>query len=261
MTAPDGERTVGGKAAGEASGAGATDLQPDVERLHRAVLREPSDPQEGREPMPWWFVLTIVLALFWGGWYLGRYGGEFSTATHIALGDQRQASIAGAAADAVAAAAANPVEQGERIYLHNCQGCHQQNGQGVPGAFPPLVGAEWVTGAPETLVRILLQGLTGPVQVAGATYNGAMPAWKDVLKDEEIAAVATYIRQLEANDAPAVPAAEVAALREAHADRTTAWTAEELRAAPDPTPGGAPGAAADTTTRTGGAPADTGGTR
>jgi mono/diheme cytochrome c family protein len=231
VTAPDGERTVGGKAAGEASGAGATDLQPDVERLHRAVLREPSDPQEGREPMPWWFVLTIVLALFWGGWYLGRYGGEFSTATHIALGDQRQASIAGAAAGAVAAAAANPVEQGERIYLHNCQGCHQQNGQGVPGAFPPLVGAEWVTGSPETLVRILLQGLAGPVQVAGATYNGAMPAWKDVLKDEEIAAVATYLRQWKPNAAAPVSGEQVASLRQATASRTAAWTAAELKAA------------------------------
>ncbi|MGZ8378791.1 MAG: hypothetical protein ACXW0Z_16300, partial [Gemmatirosa sp.] len=98
------------------------DLQPDVERLHRAVLREPRDPVEGREPMPWWFIATIVLALFWGGWYLGRYGGEFSTATHIALRDGRQAGIAAAAASAVTAAAANPVEQGKRIYQNNCQG-------------------------------------------------------------------------------------------------------------------------------------------
>jgi len=230
VTAPGGERTVGGKAAGDASGAGATDLQPDVERLHRAVLREPSDPVEGREPMPWWFVLTIVLALFWGGWYLGRYGGEFSTATHIALGDRRQASIAGAAAGAMAAATANPVVQGERIFLNNCQGCHQQNGRGVPGAFPPLVGSEWVTGAPETLVRILLQGLTGPVQVAGATYNGAMPAWKDVLKDEEIAAVATYVRQWKPNAAGAVSGEQVASLRQATASRTAAWTVAELKA-------------------------------
>ena len=223
---PDGEPTVGGKA----PLAPAPDLQPDVERLHRAVLREQRDPIEGREAMPWWFVLTIVLALFWGGWYLGRYGGEFSTATHIAMGDRRQAGIAGAAADAVAAAADNPVVQGERIYLNNCQGCHQQNGRGVPGAFPPLVGAEWVTGAPETLVRILLHGLQGPVQVAGATYNGAMPAWKDVLKDEEIAAVATYIRQWTPNAAGPVSGEQVASLRQATASRTAAWTAAELRA-------------------------------
>jgi hypothetical protein len=75
------------------------------------------------------------------------------------------------------------------------------------------------------------------VEVAGTTYNGAMPAWRDVLKDEEIAAVATYIRQLESNDAPAVPAADVAALRAADAARTTPWTAAELLSAP-PAPAG-----------------------
>ena len=234
MTGPGGERRPADRAAGEAIGASSTsttDLQPDVERLHRAVLREPHDPLEGREPMPWWFIATIVLALFWGGWYLGRYGGEFSTATHIALGDGRQAGIAAAAASAVTAAATNPVEQGGRIYQHNCQGCHQQNGRGVPGAFPPVVQSEWVTGAPETVVRILLHGLSGPVQVAGATYEGAMPAWKDVLKDEEIAAVATYLRQWAPNAAPAVTTEQVAALRQAHASRTAAWTADELGAA------------------------------
>ena len=126
---------------------------------------------------------------------------------------------------------ANPVVQGERIYLNNCQGCHQQNGRGVPAAFPPVVGSEWVTGAPETLVRILLQGLSGPVQVAGATFNGAMPAWKDVLKDEEIAAVATYLRQWKPNAAGAVSGEQVASLRQATASRTAAWTVAELKAA------------------------------
>lgn len=237
------ERTVGDQAAGEVGGAGTTDLQPDVERLHRAVLREPRDPVEGREPSPWWFVLTIVLALFWGGWYLGRYGGEFTTQTHIALRDGRQSGIASEAASVVTAAANNPVQQGERIYLNNCQGCHQQSGRGVAGAFPPVVGSEWVTGPSETLVRILLHGLQGPVQVAGVTYNGAMPAWKDVLKDEEIAAVSTYLRQWAPNSAPAVAGTEVAALRTAHASRTQAWTAAELRAVE----GTAPAPAATTT--------------
>ena len=227
MTGPGRDRNA---AAGETRDAMSNAMSTDVERLHRAVLREPSDPQEGREPMPWWFVATIVLALFWGGWYLGRYGGDFGTTTHTALSEGRQPAIAGAAAGAVAAAAANPVQQGERLYQNNCQGCHQQSGRGVPGAFPPVVGSPWVTGSPETLVRILLHGLQGPVDVAGATYNGAMPPWKDVLKDEEIAAVATYLRQWKPNAAPAVAGTEVAAMRTALAGRTAAWTAAELRA-------------------------------
>lgn len=210
------------------------DLQPDVERLHRAIRREPRDPVEGREPAPWFFTAAVALALFWGGWYLGRYGGEFGVTTHVAMA-AREPGIAASAGAQAAAAISDPVAAGKRVYDKNCVSCHQGAGQGVPGAFPPLVESEWVTGSPETVARILLHGLQGPVQVRGATYNGAMPAWKDVLKDEEIAAVATYIRQMAPNAAPAVSVEQVAALRTAHADRTAAWTAAELEAA-----GGAP---------------------
>jgi mono/diheme cytochrome c family protein len=203
------------------------DLQPDVERLHRAIRREPRDPVEGREPVPWFFTAAVALALFWGGWYLGRYGGEFGLATHVALSGRDAATVASVGAQA-AAALADPVAAGERIYANNCSSCHQASGQGIPGAFPPVVPSEWVTGAPETLTRILLHGLQGPIEVAGQVYNGAMPAWKDLLKDEEIAAVATYLRQLGANSAPAVSVGEVSTLRTRHADRTAMWTADEL---------------------------------
>jgi mono/diheme cytochrome c family protein len=203
------------------------DLQPDVERLHRAIRREPRDPVEGREPVPWFFTAAVALALFWGGWYLGRYGGEFGLATHVALRGRDAGTVASVSAQ-TAAALADPIAAGERIYANNCSSCHQASGQGIPGAFPPVVASEWVTGAPETLTRILLHGLQGPIEVAGQVYNGAMPAWKDLLKDEEIAAVATYLRQLGANSAPAVSVEKVSTLRTRHADRTAMWTADEL---------------------------------
>lgn len=237
--------------------AGGVDLQPDVERIHRAIMREPHDPIEGRERSPWFFTAAIALALFWGGWYLGRHGGEFGTATHIAFAT-RQPGIAQAAAEQATAAVSDPVTAGRTVYENNCQSCHQGTGQGVPGVFPPLVGSEWVTGDAATLARILLHGLQGPVEVAGTTYNGAMPAWKDVLKDEEIAAVATYLRQLEANDAAPVPAAEVSAVRAADQARTTPWTAEELRAAAASAPAPAAGApAADSAADTAATPSGT----
>ena len=211
--------------------AGGVDLQPDVERIHRAIRREPHDPIEGQERAPWFFTAAIALALFWGGWYLGRFGGEFSTATHIAY-SARQPGIADAAKDQMAAAVTDPIAAGQAVYNQYCQSCHQPSGEGMTGAFPPLVGSEWVTGAPEVVVRIVLQGLQGPVEVAGVTYNGAMPAWKDVLKDEEIAAVVTYIRQLGANDAAAVPTSVVSAQRTADAARTEPWRADDLRGGP-----------------------------
>src|SRR5690606_15023168 len=67
---------------------GERDFEPDVGRLHRAIYREPRDPVEGREPTPWWVWATAEAALFWGGWYLGRHGGTFSTATHIAFAER-----------------------------------------------------------------------------------------------------------------------------------------------------------------------------
>jgi mono/diheme cytochrome c family protein len=209
---------------------GGLDLQPDVERIHRAIQREPHDPIEGREPVPWFFTAVIALSLFWGGWYLGRFGGEFGTATHVAF-TGRQPGIAAAAAGREAGAVADPIAAGKAVYEKSCQVCHQATGQGVPGAFPPLVGSEWVTGPPETLIRILLHGLQGPVEVARVSYNGAMPAWMNVLANEEIAAVGTYVRQLESNDASATSPADVVAVREATAARTAPWTAAELQAA------------------------------
>jgi mono/diheme cytochrome c family protein len=225
------------------------DLQPDVERLHRPIRREPRDPVEGREPVPWFFTAAVALALFWGGWYLGRYGGEFGLATHVALSGRDPATVASVSAQA-AAAVADPVAAGQRIYANNCASCHQASGEGIPGAFPPVVGSEWVTGSAETLARILLHGLQGPIEVAGQVYNGAMPAWKDLLKDEEIAAVATYLRQWGPNAASPVAVEEVSALRSRHADRATMWTAEELIEAEAASPG--EGESADATG--GGAP-------
>lgn len=225
--------------------AGGVDLQPDVERIHSAIRREPHDPTEGRERVPWFLIAVIPIALFWGGWYLGRHGGEFGTASHLAFAT-RQPGIAAAAADQSAAAVADPVAAGEAVYIKNCQVCHQAAGQGMAGAFPPLVGSEWVTGSPVTVVRILMHGLQGPLEVAGASYNGAMPAWEGVLKDAEIAAVATYIRQMEGNDAPAVPPETVDATRAVDSGRTTPWTAAELEQAPPVEVSAGAGAAAPT---------------
>jgi mono/diheme cytochrome c family protein len=210
---------------------GELDLQPDVERLHRAIRREPRDPVEGREPTPRFMWAVIAVALFWGGWYLGRHGGEFGLATHVAFANH-QRSMAPAAAPQMTTTIADPILAGKNVFTKNCQACHQQNGAGVPGVFPPIVGSDWVTGPAEIVVRILLNGLHEPITVAGATYNGAMPAWRDVLTDQEIAAVASYIRQWTPNASPPVEADFVSKLRAATATRTTPWTESELKANP-----------------------------
>ena len=124
----------------------------------------------------------------------------------------------------------DPIAEGKRIFGTNCAACHQTTGLGIAGAFPPLVGSEWVTGPEQTVVRILLNGLGGPLKVKGATYNGAMPAWKEALSDDDIAHVITYIRQWSPNAAAAVQSSTVATLRKDNAARAGAWSEAELKA-------------------------------
>ena len=210
--------------------AGQRDFEPDVERLHRSILREPRDPTEGREPAPWWVWAAAAIALFWGGWYLGRHGGVFGPEAHLAFPEIRR-PIAEEARQQAVAAIDDPVAAGESIYRSRCQACHQQDGLGVVGAFPPIVDSEWVVGPPEYVVLVVLHGLTGPITVQGEAYAGAMPGWADILSDDEIAAVATYIRQWDTNEAPPVDAELVVRLRAEHAGRQEPWTVPELEVA------------------------------
>ena len=75
----------------------------------------------------------------------------------------------------------------------------------MPGQFPPLAGSGYVTGDPERLALILLHGVEGPLTVQGAHYHTAMPGWHAQLDDQDLAAIATFIRQSWGNAASPVP--------------------------------------------------------
>jgi mono/diheme cytochrome c family protein len=117
---------------------------------------------------------------------------------------------------------------GAQLYASICASCHQPSGEGSGPAFPPLAGAGWVTGDERRLVLVVLHGLVGEIDVDGRSYAGAMPPWGSALSDEEVAAVATYVRGSWGNKASAVSAATVARLRAAHRGRAAPWTASEL---------------------------------
>jgi mono/diheme cytochrome c family protein len=117
---------------------------------------------------------------------------------------------------------------GRTIYTTRCMACHQANGKGIPGTFPPLDGTEWVRAEKGRLVRIVLHGMMGPATVQGVRYNGAMPPWGAFLNDEEAAAVLTYVRTAWSNRADVVTPQEVAAVRAATKDRKNPWTHAEL---------------------------------
>lgn len=119
-------------------------------------------------------------------------------------------------------------DEGEALYLSRCMSCHQVDGNGIPGVFPPVNGTEWVTGDKGRLIRIVLDGVMGPMKIGNVTYSGAMPPWKSFLDDEEVAALLTYIRSAWDNDASAVTTQEVSLVRAATAERKTPWTEADL---------------------------------
>jgi len=124
---------------------------------------------------------------------------------------------------------ADQLARGEVVYARTCAACHQSNGTGVDGAFPPLDGNARVGGNPDPLVKIVLHGLTGLIEVPGKLQvNSLMPPVIG-LSDVEIADVLTFVRHAWSNDAAPLKAAEVLKIRATTKDRQAPWTAAELK--------------------------------
>ncbi len=119
---------------------------------------------------------------------------------------------------------------GRQLFGVTCAACHQANGEGIVDRYPPLAGSEWVSGDPDRMLRIVLRGLTGDVDVQGEMFRGEMPAWGPQLRDAEVATVVSYVRDKFGAGAPPVTAAMVARVRKATASRKKPFTARELRA-------------------------------
>jgi len=203
-----------------------------VSLLHSPILRERSEPRDGYEPVPLWLAGLFGVLLFWGGWYLSEYSGGWSGAN---LDPRPEARFATAAAQK---GPVDPMVLGKKLFTANCVSCHQQSGLGVEGQYPPLAGSPWVLGEPFRIKRILLLGLHGEIVVEGKTFNGNMPPFGARLKDEQIAAVLTYVRNSWGNVASPIQPESVAATRAAVGARTEPWTVGELTAitTPDWTP-------------------------
>ena len=189
--------------------------------VHPALQREHAEPSDGHIPVPLWLMTVYLLLIGFGGWYLGTYSGQWDPLVY----DERPgAAAAGAQQDD--AGPPDPMVLGKRIY-NNCISCHQADGLGVEGNYPPLVGSDWVLGSPVRLSAILLHGLEGEIVVLGETYNDVMPAWSH-FDDLQIASVLTYVRNSWGNEAEPVAEALVSDVRGFTADRSAAWTAPEL---------------------------------
>jgi len=102
---------------------------------------------------------------------------------------------------------------GSILYRTYCASCHQRNGKGDNNRFPPLSESEFVTGDKNRLIKILLNGMEGPIKVNEKTFNGIMPAHGTILDDHAIASIATFIRSRFSNNAGDVSSQEVVTVR------------------------------------------------
>jgi mono/diheme cytochrome c family protein len=122
---------------------------------------------------------------------------------------------------------------GKEIYAREgfCSTCHQPDGGGLSASgFPPLRGTPWVTGSPERLIKLVLKGLLGPINVAGREYPGQVPMtpFEGMLNDSEVAAVLTYVRNSFGNQALPISPELVRQIREEVKAKEGFYSPEEL---------------------------------
>ena len=195
--------------------------------VHEKIFTEKPDMHGGYSALPLALLFFFSALIFFSGTYLNRFSGGFSA---MIYNENLKPVIGGSAVQKL-----DPVAMGKILFnsAGACVTCHQPNGQGVPGVYPPLAGSEWAQGSADRVIRIVLFGLQGPVHVRGADFGAAvMPAFGPTgtfgWSDEKIADALTYVRQEWGNKAAPITPEQVAAIRTAEASRTKAWIQDEL---------------------------------
>ncbi len=112
----------------------------------------------------------------------------------------------------VATSLAERIEFGRKVYTQSCFACHQSNGEGVVGIFPPLAESDYLNADVDRSIDVVIRGLTGEITVNGENYNNVMPAQR--LTDEQVANVLTYIYNNWGNKAQEVTPAMVSKRRQ-----------------------------------------------
>lgn len=96
------------------------------------------------------------------------------------------------------------------------------------GDAPPLAGSAWVSGPASRLIKIVLHGIRGPIEVAGKRYDREMPGFAPVLSDADVASLVSFVRTSFGPPSPPVTPEVVGRIRAAYAARTDYWNAEDL---------------------------------
>ena len=106
------------------------------------------------------------------------------------------------------------IEMGKSVYDKTCMACHQPTGNGIPSAFPPLAKSDYLNADIDRAIGIVLNGKTGEITVNGEKYNSVMT--RQVLTDQEVASVMTYILDSWGNNKKEVTEMDVTRVRSSH---------------------------------------------
>jgi len=195
-----------------------------------AVGREKDVHENGMEAVSLWLILISGIVVLVGGAVMGQGGAFFGYQELTKAGYTRAKSPVADEPPLIPIAIGDLLKkEGQKVYSA-CASCHQPSGTGQAGVFPPLAGSEWVTGNTEKLAMIIHNGVGGPIEVAGTTYNSNMTNIGANLGPKELAALMTYIRSSWGNDASMVtPQMAEEALKISKERGGAPTTADELK--------------------------------
>ena len=140
-------------------------------------------------------------------WRIMYYGEDI-----LPEGTQSIDMVADASEDATPVEVPAELQAGKAVYDQFCQACHMADGAGVSGMNPPLAGTDWVLGDKERIIKVILNGLSDPVEINGEIYQNVMAA-HNFLNDQQVADVLTYVRKSFGNNASEITATEVQTVR------------------------------------------------
>jgi len=135
----------------------------------------------------------------------------------VYLGDRAAPNMKAVSTAAAAAAKGQLTVQeqigaGKALFNGTCSVCHQANGAGLPGVFPPLAKSDYLNADPSRAVGVVIHGLAGKVSVNGKEYDSVMPPMNQ-LNDDEVANILTYVLNSWDNKGGKVTSDEVKAIR------------------------------------------------
>jgi len=187
------------------------------------------EPKAGSAGAPVWLFVLIAMLAFWGMGFLDYHGGGFDSRVY-----RPYESIADLGRDQPVTTGSKRLNAGRAAFKIYCAPCHLESGLGnAANKVPPLVHSEWVLAeGPNRLIRIVLNGLQGPIKVDGKDYdsNGMLP-WRDTLtEDEVIGQILTYVRMSPewGHNGTEITGEQVTKIRDETKDRAVQWTVDEL---------------------------------